>query len=650
MPGLNSAQKSAVQTPGGPVLVLAGAGTGKTRVVTHRIANLIRRGIEPPRILAVTFTNKAAGEMQQRISEILKGRTRQRPQISTFHALCVKILRRHIQLIGYPQRFVICNRGDQEGFARRALREINAPETAMSPSQLVSQIGLWKSQSIGPRQSALLADSDFLQVAAAAYRRYQSALKTQGAVDFDDLLLLVEQLFDEFPDVMTREAQQFDHILIDEYQDTNLSQYRIIKSLAGHHRNLCVVGDDDQSIYGFRGADVSHILNFRDDWPDAAQIRLEENFRSTKSIIHLANQLISFNLDRHDKTLRTARPPGIKPGIQQYPNETKEAQEVVAQIRNRLAAPGVEPGDFAILFRTNEQPRPFETELRKADLPYVLIGGMSFFDRKEIKDVVAYLRLMSNPLDELALRRIANTPPRGLSNKTMGILLRQAAEHQVGLWGLFENQQSRPSISAAAHRGMDQLHQLVTGGGGPSLVDQVRALIDRCDYQRELQRAYPDPLEREVRWNNVQQIVNAVGEYERDTEQPDLGEFMDLLALDDRQLNEDKEKKLNSNCIALMTMHCAKGLEFPEVFLVGLEEGILPHHRSLSSDATIDEERRLCYVGITRAQERLTLTMALSRLKWGKPQATMPSRFLYEMTGQADHPKYLACTALEAGG
>ena len=616
-------------------------------MVTVRIANLIKSGIQPDRILAVTFTNKAAAEMQSRIGGMLKKGVQEKPLISTFHSLCVRILRRHIQQLGYPDKFVICNRGDQESLARRVLKEINVPSTTLKPSQLIWQISGWKSRSIRPSQAEGIAEDDREALAAAGYRRYQSLLKQQGAVDFDDLLLLTEDLFTQSPEICHSEANRFDHILVDEYQDTNASQYRIIRALAAHHQNLCVVGDDDQSIYGFRGAEVEHILSFCSDWPKATMVNLEMNYRSTGPIIEFANRLISFNLQRSDKKLISGRPSGISPAIMQHTNETKEAQEVVLQIRNRLKQPGVNPGDFAILFRTNEQPRPFETELRKAKLPYVLIGGYSFFDRKEVKDVLAFLRLLDNPDDELSIRRVINTPPRGLGNKVVDKLLNHAAERKLDLWQVVNNPALRPSISAAAHGGLDRLRDLVTRDVQGSLVQRVRSVIDRSNYRGEIDRVYTEPLEREARWANVEQIVNAVGQYENDARNPGLGDFIDQLTLDERQAQDEKEKQLGRNAIALMTLHSAKGLEFPEVFLVGLEEGILPHHRSLEDDRSIDEERRLCYVGVTRAEERLTLSMSLSRMKWGKPKATMPSRFLYEMTGKADHPKYLACIDAE---
>jgi DNA helicase-2/ATP-dependent DNA helicase PcrA len=640
---LNAAQRQAVQTTRGPLLVLAGAGTGKTRVVTVRISNLIRQGVPPERILAVTFTNKAADEMQKRIGAMLGKRAKARPWISTFHSLCVRILRRHIGHLGYPERFVICNRGDQESLARRVLREIQAPETSLKPSQLIWHISNWKSRSVRAGQAERYAMDDRQQLAAAGYRRYQQKLKQQGAVDFDDLLLLTEDLFEAVPEVCQQEAGRFDHILVDEYQDTNASQYRIIKALAAEHQNLCVVGDDDQSIYGFRGAEVEHILSFCKDWPQARQVNLELNYRSAGPIIEFANRLISFNLQRHEKTLVSGRPAGIPPVILQHPNETREAQEVVLQIRNRLKQPGVEPGDFAILFRTNEQPRPFESELRRARLPYVLIGGYSFFDRKEVKDVLAFLRLLDHPQDEISLRRIINTPPRGLGNKVVQQLLDHVATNGLELWDMVARPEMRPPLSAAARQGLERLHSLLAPRSDGSLADRVRGLVERVGYRTEIERQYAEPLERESRWSNVEQIVNAVGQYERDARKPHLGEFIDQLTLDERQTQDEKDKQLGRNAIALMTLHSAKGLEFPEVYLVGLEEGILPHHRCLDDDKAIDEERRLCYVGITRAEERLTLSMALSRMKWGKPRATLPSRFLYEMTGKADHPKYLAC-------
>lgn len=657
MSGLNPDQREAVNTLSGPLLVLAGAGTGKTRVITFRIAKLIKSGVPGERILGMTFTNKAANEMKERLGTMLGGqfnyKNRRRkpadgekdatPTISTFHSLCVRILRRRIDLLGYPLRFAIYNRGDQEGLARNVLRELNVADKLLAPSQLLFHISQWKCKSMNSAQAMVNCDTDAQHLAAIGYQRYQRQLKLSGAVDFDDLLLLTEKLFQEHDDIRALEAGQYDHILVDEYQDTNTSQYRIVKALAVH-RNLCVVGDDDQSIYGWRGAEVEHILSFHRDWPDAKVVRLEDNYRSTEAIIECANTLIKFNSTRHDKVLRAARPGGEKPGIQQYPNDTVEAQEVVHDIRRRLEERGREPRDFAILFRTNEQPRIFETELRKAKLPYILVGGMSFFDRKEVKDLLAYLRLMDEHPDEVSILRIINTPPRGIGKKSVETLLNHSIRQKIPLWDLVTGGAERPKLPANTVRGLNDLAATIEEvryqSQDESLVDLARNLITSIRYRNELERIYDEPDERESRWSVVEQIVNALGEYELSSAKPRLNDFLDRLLLGEQDANDEKEKQLKKNAIALMTMHSAKGLEFPEVYIVGLEEGILPHHRSLESDASVDEERRLCYVGVTRAEERLTLSMALSRMKWGKPRDTIPSRFLYELTGKADHPNY----------
>lgn len=659
--GLNKNQLLAVNTTSGPLLVLAGAGTGKTRVITFRIAKLIQTGIAPSRILAMTFTNKAANEMKERIGGLLsssgnkKGSKKKNnqtdqqeniPQISTFHSLCVKILRRHIEVLGYPLKFGIYSQGDQESLARQILKEIRVSENLLDSSKMLFWIGRWKCQSLTPAQANLKASNDAQHLAAVAYGRYQKALKLKGCVDFDDLLLLTEKLFDEHPAILQEESRRFDHILVDEYQDTNLSQYRIVKSLAAGHRNLCVVGDDDQSIYGWRGAEVEHILSFRNDWPEAKVVRLEDNYRSTEAIIHMANTLIKFNKIRNDKTLIAARPGGERPKIHQYPNEQVEAEEVVRSIQQRIERDHRQPGDFAILFRTNEQPRLFETELRNAKLPYVLIGGMSFFDRREVKDILAYLRLLEDQPDEISLLRIINSPPRGIGKQTVETLLDHAIKNQIPLWDIVTGRQSRPAVSAAALRGLEELRNLVLrsrefAAQNSSLVDLARFVIENSRYRKEIERNYDDPEDRDIRWKTVEQIVNALAEYQGKSRRPSLSEFLDKLLLGEQDPADDKEKQLKKNAVALMTMHSAKGLEFPEVYLVGLEEGILPHHRSLDdNEAGLAEERRLCYVGVTRAEERLTLSMALTRMKWGKPRPTHPSRFLYELSDQTDHPNY----------
>ncbi|MCO6456360.1 MAG: UvrD-helicase domain-containing protein [Pirellulaceae bacterium] len=649
---LNPAQRHAVTTLRGPLLVLAGAGTGKTRVVTYRVAELIRTGTPPERILAVTFTNKAAAEMQQRIGKQLGKRLTQRPRTCTFHSHCVQVLRRHAEKLGLPARFTICDWSDQITIARGVLRDIRVSDTALKPQDLLSQISRWKCHGRTPADAAAQAAQDKEHLAAAGYRRYQQAMRNAGAVDFDDLLMYTEELFSRFPVTRREEAELFDHLLVDEYQDTNGSQYRIVKALARDHRNLCVVGDDDQSIYGWRGAEVEHILHFTRDWPDAVVVRLEENYRSTAAILEQANRLIAFNKTRHAKTLQPARPGGEKPRILQFKSETEEAQGVVEEIARLVGKPEWDPRDFAILFRTNEQPRAFETELRRAKLPYVLLGSTSFFDRKEVRDMLALLRLADHPRDELHLRRIINTPPRGLGPKTVERLLETAASSRQPLWNVLAEQAAGLDLPSAAQHGIRELVRVLrqfqaqfhqAAGGRGSLATLARQLIEQIGYEAEIRRLYDSPEEQATRWASVEEVVNALAAYEQNAESPRLTAFLDDLALSTRDFDNDKENQLRRNAVALLTVHSAKGLEFPHVYLVGMEEGILPHRRSVELEgAAIDEERRLCYVGITRAQERLTYTLARTRMKWGKPRETYASRFLYEIIGRPDDAPALA--------
>jgi DNA helicase-2/ATP-dependent DNA helicase PcrA len=656
---LNPPQRQAVETLKGPLLVLAGAGTGKTRVVTCRIANLIRNRTRPARILAVTFTNKAAGEMKERAAELLGKRLPEEPEISTFHSLCVRILRRQITHLGYPKHFTIFDRGDQEAAARQALREIRVPGEKLRPGDLLYFIGKWKTGSVRPEEAESIASGEKESYAAAAYRRYQNALKLGGAVDFDDLLLLTEELFARFPQARHDEARRFDHLLIDEYQDTNQNQYRIVKALAGEHRNLCVVGDDDQSIYGWRGADVQHILSFQRDWPEAQVVRLEDNYRCTEAILDFANRLIVHNRHRHDKILRAARLGGLRPGILQCQDETEEAAKVVADVKLRLQNPGIEARDIAILFRTNEQPRTFEMELRRCDVPYVLIGGQSFYDRREVKDVLAYLRVLDNPRDEPSMLRIINTPPRGIGQSTVAAFLSQAVEQGKPLWDVLSEPEPHGKLTPAAIAAVEKFRTLIESFRsrveGGSLVELATQLVAHVRYQDEIVRQYPEENDQQSRWATVQEVINALGSYEKRAKKPSLRQFLDEAALGDRDDQQDKQSKLSRNAIALMTLHSAKGLEFPHVYLVGMEEGLLPHQRSVDAEKNgdpnaIDEERRLCYVGVTRARDRLTMTLALSRMKWGKPRPTEPSRFLYELTGQVENRDKRKAEAAAAKG
>jgi DNA helicase II / ATP-dependent DNA helicase PcrA len=647
---LNPAQFDAVNTLAGPLLVLAGAGTGKTRVVTYRIAELIRNRIRPERILAVTFTNKAADEMQQRTAAMLGKKLDSRPEMSTFHSLCVRILHRHIKLLGYPTNFAIYDRGDQEGVARTVLREIRAPDAMLRPGDLIYLISRWKSASVRPEEAATLAETDREHLAAAGYRRYQSALKSAGALDFDDMLLCTEDLFAQFPKARKAEADRFDHLLVDEYQDTNGSQYRIVKALAGGHRNLCVVGDDDQSIYGWRGAEVAHILRFKNDWPEAKVVRLEVNYRSTREIVECGNRLIAFNKLRHGKVLR-ATCSGEPPQIKQLEDEVKEAKWVVDDIATRMLEKKRRPKQFAILCRTNEQPRAFEMELRRRKIPYVLMGGMSFYDRKEVRDILAYLKLLAHPADEVSLLRIINLPARGISQPTIKRLMDEAIRRGRPLWEVLPDAGTLSGLPSAAveavgrFRAMIEQFQRKMKTQPP--VELLTALVREIKYKDELTRLYPNAADQESRWAAIEEVVNASAEYSRREsdrgQHPTIAGFLQEIALTGDEYGQDKETKLERDAVALMTLHAAKGLEFREVYMVGMEEGTLPHHRSIAEPgANVDEERRLCYVGVTRAQRRLTLTMALNRMKWGKLRPTVYSRFLFELTGRTDSPNYHA--------
>lgn len=559
--GLNPAQADAVNTLSGPLLVLAGAGTGKTRVVTFRIANLIKHGTNPDRILAVTFTNKAAGEMKERVGELLghkkrrkrRGEKRPEPTISTFHAHCVRVLRRHAKSLGYPAKFSIYDRGEQESLARGILRELRLPGTALKPADLLNLVSNWKNASVHPDEAPLLASTDKEHLAASAYRRYQDGLRSRGAMDFDDLLLQTEVLFEKHDEIRKQEAGRFDHVLVDEYQDTNGSQYRITKHLAGQHRNLCVVGDDDQSIYAWRGADVTHILNFKNDWPDAKIVYLEANYRSCGSILEMANRLIQFNKERHDKVLRPSRPDGIRPRIAQHKDEIKESSSVVAEIKHLIENEHIPPKDIAILFRTNEQPRLFETELRKANVPYVMLGSQSFFDRREVKDIVSYLKWIDQPNDEIALLRVINTPTRGLSPKSVKLLIERAVAKGVPVWQVMQHEDAVSDLSPVARRGIEDLKKLWQDVNrrvqSESLSSALETLLARTAYADEIARLYDEPEERQNRTNSLGEVANAISAYEDSTEDPELTGFLGDIALSGKEMGSEKDKLAMQNAV-----------------------------------------------------------------------------------------------------
>ena len=642
---LNAQQQQVVDTLSGPLLVLAGAGTGKTRVVTFRVANLIEKGTKPERILAVTFTNKAAKEMKERIGKKLGNRYETKPVISTFHSYCVRILRRRIHLLGFPNVFTIYSTGDQEAAARQVLRDIKSSSGAIGPSDLIRRIGRWKSAGVRA-ENALdhLEENPADYIMAVAYRRYQALLKTLGAIDFDDILLLTEDIFENFPDALKAEAKLFDHILVDEYQDTNRSQYQIIKALALPHRNLCVVGDDDQSIYGWRGAEVTHILNFRKDWPDAKVVRLEINYRSTKEILAWANRLIAFNRERHPKKLRTSRD-GVAPLFQQFKDAEDEARRVVRHIDKRIKIDRRKPGEFAVLFRTNEQARAFEMEFRSAKVPYTIVGSQSFFDRKEVKDIMAYLKVLCRPQDDISLLRIINTPTRGIGATTIRRLTASAVAAKKSVWETLKDHAAEAGEPRAA-KALETFRAFIQSSGQKLrksfTVDSLTEFIEKIDYRREIEHLYPDADEQKSRWASVGDVVDAAAAFLKENPKGGLYDFLINSSLGEPEFDSEKEKKLAQNSVMLLTYHAAKGLEFPEVYMVGMEEGILPHKRSVAAmdEASIAEERRLCYVGMTRAQKRLILSMAASRTKWGKARASLPSRFVYEAIGLTDNPHY----------
>ena len=651
-PGLNRPQQEAVSTLSGPVLVLAGAGTGKTRVITYRIANLIKHRVRADRILAVTFTNKAAREMKERALKLLGRRRRGAavPEISTFHSLCVRILRRHAEALGYPKQFSIYDRSDQETLARQALRDVRVGHEKLKPGDFLFIVSGWKSQNVRADRAMEVTTSEKEELAALAYGRYQAALRASGAMDFDDLLLNVEELFQRHADLRIAEATRFEHLLVDEYQDTNGLQYAIVKALAERHRNLCVVGDDDQSIYGWRGAEVSHILSFQRDWPEAKVVRLEDNYRSRAPILALANTLIANNRERHDKTLRAFRGDGETPRFLRFEDETAESEQIVREIGRRINHEGPErvvASDIAILFRTNEQPRVFELEMRRAGVPYVLVGGQSFYDRKEIRDILSYLRVLANPADEVSLLRIINTPARGIGTSTVELLLERAVTTGTSVWQILPDALASGDLSANIADRIEAFRMLLEGFRRRLSTEPLSALafelIQKIDYRAEIERNYKNPGDVQTRLNMIEELVNAIAQYESRAESPSLLGFLEECTLAGRDDTRDDKDSRREHAVTLMTLHSAKGLEFPQVYMVGMEEGLLPHKRSVTDDGdTIAEERRLCYVGVTRAQELLTLSLCKNRMKWGKLRPQIPSRFLLEMRGETARAEQMA--------
>jgi DNA helicase-2/ATP-dependent DNA helicase PcrA len=630
--GLNPEQRAAVEATEGPVLVLAGAGSGKTRVLTARIAYLVGGcGIPSDGILAVTFTNKAAGEMRERVEKLL-GPEHGDLWVSTFHSSCVRILRRDIGHLGLSRGFVIYDESDSLGVVKEALRRHGFDPKAVDPKRISWRIDEWKNACMGPSAAVSSAHDLDSERAAEIYVTYQRLLVDANALDFGDLLLRTTELFERFPEVLRYYRSRWQYVLIDEYQDTNRAQYRLVQQIAGEHRNLCVVGDPDQSIYAWRGADIRNIMDFEHDYPDARVVVLERNYRSTQPILTGATGVVSNNLDRKSKELFTDRTEGAPIQVYEARDDREEAQFVVRQILSQSRDDGRPLGSFAIFYRTNSQSRLFEEELLKYDVPYVVVGGVRFYDRAEIKDALAYLRILVNPADDMGLRRIVNRPARGIGKTTVERAAALAQERGVpllkGLEALAEGEGGRSAPKVRAF--LQMLASLGEDVAGTPPADAIARVLDRTGYTRALEKE--GSPEAESRMENLRELLAAADDFVRegagvDDDRPALELFLDQVALVSDLDSYDRRDQV----VSLMTVHSAKGLEFPVVFLGGMEEGIFPHAAALRDESGLEEERRLCYVGMTRAMERLTLTCASQRFRFGSRSYGIPSRFLREI-------------------
>jgi len=634
---LNPEQRQAVETIQGPVLILAGAGTGKTRVITFRIAQMVRRGVNPANILAVTFTNKAAREMQQRVRELVPRRTREdgekeeRATICTFHSLCVRILRQHIERLGFKRNFVIYSESDQLGAMKKVLSGISAKGEKMDPRGMLATLSRFKN---GGARGANLAGDAEIQMAQHIHQRYQQALRACNAVDFDDLILLTLELFREHPEALEACRAKYRYVMVDEYQDTNGAQFELVHALAREHRNFCVVGDDDQSIYGWRGAEIANLLDLEKHYPEVKIVKLEQNYRSTGTILQAANAVIKHNARRRGKQLWSAKGQGELITLNAFMDDEEEARTIVEDIEFNRLGQRIPWAEHAILFRTNLQAKPIEMALRKGGVRYHLIGGQSFYDRREIKDVIAYLKVFVNPNDEVNLLRIANVPPRGLTDTTMERLLAASQERKCPVYAAMTNPVVQSTFLARARQAIEEFVELLGRHRQPlaarpelNLRDWARGFLAEIGYFEELRRGEKELEAAENRVRNVEDMLNDLAAAEGGTAFEKIEAFLDDLALDSER-EEDKEK--TGDAVTLITMHSCKGLEFPHVYIVGLEEGLLPHSRS-KVEGTIDEERRLFYVGITRAMRTLTISHCETRKKYGENTPCHPSSFLKEL-------------------
>lgn len=630
---LNKEQKEAVFHTEGPLLILAGAGSGKTRVLTHRIAYLIEeKGINPWNILAITFTNKAAGEMRERVDRIV-GFGSESIWVSTFHSTCVRILRRHIELLGYGTNFTIYDADDQKTLMKDVCKKLQIDTKIYKERSLLAAISSAKDEMVGPDEFELNTAGDYhKQKIAKVYREYEKQLHANNALDFDDLLVKTVQLLQTQPDVLDYYQERFRYIMVDEYQDTNTVQFKLISILAKKYRNLCVVGDDDQSIYKFRGANIKNILNFEDVFEDAKVIKLEQNYRSTGNILNAANSVIRHNYGRKDKELWTENGEGDKLVLRQFDRAYDEAEYIVSDIQSHVKEGVRAYNDHAILYRTNAQSRIFEEKFVAANIPYKVVGGINFYARKEIKDLLAYLKTIDNGLDDLAVRRIINVPKRGIGLTTINRVQDNATERGVGFYEALRTADMIPGIG----RGVSKLESFVAlmeqfkKSAKTMLVSELmQEILDVTGYVEELKEEGGE--EAEARLENIDEFLSKIATYEEscEDEMPTLSGFLEEVALvaDIDSLDEQ------SDYVVLMTLHAAKGLEFPEVYLAGMEDGIFPSYMTISAEdpMEIEEERRLCYVGITRAMENLTLTCARQRMLRGEMQYNKMSRFLKEI-------------------
>jgi DNA helicase-2/ATP-dependent DNA helicase PcrA len=626
---LNPAQREAVEATEGPTLVVAGPGSGKTRVLTHRVAYLIRHyGVAPYRIMAVTFTNKAAREMKERLNQLLGYQVLREITIGTFHAICAVILRREAQHLPYERDFAIYDTGDQLNLVRQCLRDLNLDDGEHSPRAILDTISRAKSQLVRPQ--AYVPPSYEYEAAARVYRRYQQLLLENNALDFDDLLMVTVQLMRGYPEVLEKYQRRYRHILVDEFQDTNIAQYVILKLLGGHHRNLFVVGDEDQSIYAWRGADFRNVQRFREDYADVQVMLLEQNYRSTQAILDAAHSVIARNVQRVPKRLWTDNEPGVPVTVYEAFDEEEEAHYVLHEIQRLADEDGYDLGDFAVMYRTNAQSRALEEVFVRAGVPYRLVGATRFYERREIRDVLAYLRVIHNPRDAVSLSRIINVPRRAIGRTTLEQLEAWAESNSVSLFEALKllREDEETPVSARGRRRLlsflELMEELIAASRELSVLELLDLTLERTGYS-EYVRDGSD--QGEERWENIKELRTVAQEYSALSLEEGLTTFLEEVALVSDVDNLDDQ--VRAPC--LLTLHMAKGLEFPVVFIVGLEEGVLPHSRSMETHDEVEEERRLFYVGITRTEERLHLVYTFRRALFGRDELSEPSRFLRDI-------------------